>query len=67
MLREWKDAAETDCRNGWVCDELNSMDMLLDPPELFVASRAKCLDLLAIINKKIGGRWESETAETPKN
>lgn len=40
---------------------------MLDSPELFVASRAKCLDLLAIINKKIGGRWKSERAETPKN
>lgn len=33
MLREWKDAAETDYRNGWVCDELDWMDMLFDPPD----------------------------------
>lgn len=64
--KEWKDAAETDYRHGWVCDKLNWMDMMLDPPELFVASRAKCLDLLVIIYKKISGRWVSEKAENPR-
>lgn len=42
------------------------MNLLLDPPERFVASRAKCLDLPAIICKKISGRWVSEKAESPR-
>lgn len=33
----------------WACNEMNSMDMLLDPPELFVVNRGKCFDLSAII------------------